>query len=70
MVLDFLTSRELEKTTAIVKSYYYSTGLVDRCPLNVLADWCYAVEIQIYYHAGILYFQSKEDLLAFELRWC
>ncbi len=74
MVLEFLTSRALERTMAPVKSYYYlseANGEAGKtCPLNVLTDWCYEVEIDIYYHAGILYFKNKQDLMAFQLRWC
>lgn len=70
MVLEFLTSRELEKTDAPVKSYYYYNSESGKCTLNLLTIWSNEVEIHMYYHASILYFQNKEDLMAFQLKWC
>lgn len=38
--------------------------------LNEISAWSDKVEINLWYSAGYLYFECKEDLLSFQLKWC
>lgn len=38
--------------------------------INKIAEWSDDVEISIYSTPGFFYFENKEDLLNFRLRWC
>ena len=52
-------------------SPYHYVGWNDDSPqIELIAMWSDEVEMKIYSTPGFLYFENKEDLLNFRLRWC
>lgn len=64
-----LTPKSLREVEGLIRFPYY-ININSNVPVYDLSKWSNEVEISMYYCGGSVYFQSNEDLMAFQLRWC